>query len=946
MRSVKRLLVLAFAFALVISSFSFTLKVKADDDIMTIQSEDVNENRYYRGVWVTPLAGNIPSCSNNSIDNYKAHINRMLDVMEFYNMNCVVFHIRIMNDALYPSNLNPRSSYYTADTDLLPWIIEECHKRGIEFHAWLNPYRVKSSGGGTVEEEAEKIKAKCPQNVGSKPENLLRNDSNGGIILNPGIPEVRQFIIDTCMEIIENYDIDAIHFDDYFYIENVVDSDTMAKYNPDNLSKDDWRREQVNLFIKGLSDTMRDYNEKNNRNVQLGISPSGVWKSAGTKSYVEYDENGTCITNGSPTKNSFNHYEYYLYSDTKKWCDNEWIDYITPQTYWAITHSTAYFKPLIKWWDDVVKYKKVNLYSGMGIYMGRSGGNYSWGSDEYEAYNQVEYCYELPSTVGTCIYNYDDLLPYYKGQDTLTSKQMKHVKEKLWNNVTLPPVIRTQESVVLEAPKNLEVNENENGNIITFDKVEGAKFYAIYRSSSRITFDSTELIKVIGGTYDGKVEFVDKDSSGEKYSYGVKALSGNNTLGEGAKSNAIFSVEFKDEKGNLLKTDYVKYGEAALAPTITDSNFVGWSRDISFVEGDMVVEARYKNSKFTVNFYDINGKVIKTNVVNYLDKVDAPNPAIEGYNFISWTGGDYTKVQYDLDIYPIYEIIKCKVTFGYTNPESGEYVTLKEEVVDYFESAQAPLDKVEIKGYNITGWDKDYSTIKGDTKISLVIEPIYFTVKFINDEDGSIIDVQTVRYGEDATYPTPPEVKGMVFETWRGQVTRVLSDRVIKAVYGLAEYTVKFYDKEGNILKELVVCYEEEFDAPLIPELEGYIIIGWDTDFSEVLSDLDIHPLYHKIDISIKYIGKDEEVLKEETVKNEGEFSPELTPPEVSGFTFKEWEKEVDSDGNITFKAIYLEDSKEDPSPQKKGCKAASIVELINIISMMGLVIILRKRNL
>ena len=940
MRLIKRI------FAIFMVSMALVLSLTSKVEVFALEgtigdSLEYNFDRYYRGVWVTPLAGNIPSCTNNTIDNYKAHITRMLDVMEFYNMNCVVFHIRIMNDALYPSKLNPRSNYNTADTDLLPWIIEECHKRGIEFHAWLNPYRVKSSGGGTVEEEAAKIAAKCPQNVGSKAENLLRNDSNGGIILNPGIPEVRQFIIDTCMEIIENYDVDDIHFDDYFYIENVVDDDTRAKYNPDNLSKDDWRREQVNIFIKDLSDTMRAYNEANNRYVQLGISPSGVWKSAGTKSYVEYDENGTCITNGSPTKNSFNHYEYYLYSDTKKWCDNEWIDYITPQTYWAITHSTAYFKPLIKWWDDVVKYKKVNLYSGMGIYMGRSGGNYSWGSDEYEAYNQVEYCYELPSTVGTCIYNYDDLLPYYKGQDTLTAKQMKHVKEKLWNNVALPPVIRTQKSVVLPAVTNLEVLEGETSNTITFDNIEGAKFFAIYRSSSRITFDSSELIKVIAST-SSKVTFIDETSNGAKYSYGVKALSGNNTLGEGAKSNAIFTVEFKDEKGNLLKTDYVKYGEAATSPTISDANFVGWSRDISFVEGDMVVEARYKTSKFTVKFYDIDGKVIKTSVVGYQEKVEAPDPTIEGYDFISWTKGDYTKVEYDLDIYPIYEKIKCKVIFGYTDPETDEYVILKEDVVDYFDSATPPNESISIKGYEIKGWDKEYNSIKGDTKISYIIEPIYFTVKFINDEDGSIIDIQTVRYGMDATYPTPPEVKGMVFESWRGQVTRVLSDRVVRAVYGLAEYTVKFYDKEGNILKELVVCFDEEFDAPTIPELEGYEIIGWDTDFSEVLSDLDIHPIYHKNEITITYYDKDGKVLSSEVVKNEDkEIEANFEAPTLSGFNFVKWEKEVDEDGNVAFTAIY----EKIEEPQKNGCKFQSIQSFFSMVAVLGLALILKKHR-
>ena len=716
-------------------------KIKASDNIDGII--DYQVDRYYRGVWVTPLAGSVPSCTNSNIESYKKAILKMYDVMEFYGLNSLVFHIRINNDALYSSKLNPKSPYYTSDTDLLPWVIEEAHKRGIEFHAWLNPYRIKSSGGGTVEEEASKIQAKCPANIGSNPQNLLRN-SKGGVILNPGIPEVREFIIDTCMEVVENYDVDAIHFDDYFYIESVDDSETMAKYNPDNMAKDDWRRHQVDLFIEGLSQRMRAYNEENNRYVQLGISPSGVWVSAGKKSYVEYDENGTAITNGSPTTNDFNHYGDYLYSDTKKWVDEEWIDYITPQTYWAITHPSAFFKPLIKWWDDVCKYKKVNLYSGMGIYMGREGKNYSWGKDEYEAYNQVTYCVELEHVNGTCIYNYDDLIPYYEKQVNITSKQMEHVKKELWNYTVLPPIIRTMRSEVLGPVSNFFVEFNDDGNVISFDKLDNAKFYAIYRNESLVTFDSSELIAVIGSNSNETIEYIDKDSNGNKYSYGIKPLSGNNTLGEGVLNNPIFTVVFKDKYGNVLDTQSVRYGHSATPPTIVNPNFVSWSRDINNVKSDLEVYPKYNNSKYIVNFYGINGEVIKTVEADYSDKVIPPNGEIEGYNLLGWEGGDYDKVIYDLDIYPIYEIIKCKVVFGYENPETLEYVVLKEQYVDYFIGAVAPTDTVSFTGYSINGWDKDYSEIKGDTTISLVIEPIYFTVTFINDETDEVIDVQIV----------------------------------------------------------------------------------------------------------------------------------------------------------------------------------------------------------
>ena len=172
---------------------------------------------------------------------------------------------------------------------------------------------------------------------------------SGVTILNPGEPEVREFLIDTVMELIENYDVDAIHFDDYFYANGVNDSKTYNKpgYNPKKLSLADWRREQVDIFIRDLSQAIRNFNIQNNRYVQLGISPTGIYKNASRRGFAYgigstdyYDANGNFITSGSNTA-GFQHSGDYLYADTKKWIDNEWIDYILPQTYWGFTRAAA-----------------------------------------------------------------------------------------------------------------------------------------------------------------------------------------------------------------------------------------------------------------------------------------------------------------------------------------------------------------------------------------------------------------------------------------------------------------------------------------------------------------------------------------------------------------------------------------------------------------------------
>ena len=943
-------------FILLLSIFSLaSLGTSAAEVENNMLEYDVNT--YFRGVWVTPKdsgnIGNIKPTSTKTkeqkIEAYKAEVLRILDIMEWYNLNALIFHIRVDNDAIYYSDMNPWSDWFTVygedpGWDPLKWVIEETHARGIEFHAWMNPYRVKSHGVSkttTLEEFAKTIPS---YNIASNPDMLLTNtyDSNSnGVILNPGLPEVREFIIDTCMEVIEKYDVDAIHFDDYFYATGVDDDETYAKYNPKGLSHDDWRRDQVDIFIKDLSDRMRAYNEENNRFVQLGISPSGVWKSGNGE--VTYDENGTAITNGSATTTSFQHWGNYLYSDTKRWVDEEWIDYMLPQTYWAITHTSAAFKPLIDWWDAVHKYKKVNLYSGMGIYMSATPNtNYSWGRDSDEAYNQITYCYELENTVGTVFYNFTYLKDAYYGKtDSLYGKGMTKVKNELFTNPAVLPEVRTMERVSLPAPTNFKVTMADK-NEITFDAVEGAKFYVIYRSNSDVDFSGEQIYKIISReSVDGKVTFIDENSNANKYSYGVKALSGTNTLGEGTMISSSFNVTFKDYDGTILKEEKVNYGEAATAPTPNGkagATFVGWSKDITSITKDIEVVAKYSDSDFEVKFYDINGNVISTQTLKYQENATAPNPEIEGYEFIKWSC-DFTNVKMDLDVYPEYKVLTYNVVFKYTDPTTKEEVVLSEQTVKYNESAFAP-DTKTFAGYNFTGWSKEFANVKSDLVIEAVYEEIYFTVTFINSEDDSVIEVQKVRYGEDAVYPEIPNVKGMVFEYWRGPITNIYSDRTVTAIYGIGEYEVIFKSWDGTVLADLFVLYEEEFDVPEAPAREGYTFIGWDTDFSEVYTDLVITALYKKNMITITYLDMNGNALSQEDVENNGEeHEADYTAPTVEGYEFKEWLKEVDDDGDITFTAVY------EQLPAKTDCTVVSLQKMITIFTALGFAFLLRKKR-
>ena len=416
-----------------------------------------------RAVWVSHFAGDVHAYSDE--ESYKSEILGILDNMESMGFNTMIFHIRTHNNALYKSKLNPVASFWSAvdfdEFDPLEWMIEECHSRGIEFHAWLNPYRIKAKGfpEGYKEQDIANLYKDYPNNPASDASNILLNDSTGAI-LNPCKEVVQKYIIDVCLELMANYNIDAIHFDDYFYAKMTEKNEALLeddqtdyieyiKNNPNcgykvdcEADKKDWRRENVDKFIHDLSVAMRKFNKENNRQVQLGISPTGIYMNGNGE--VTYDENGTAITNGSNT-NGQEHYASYLYCDSKKWVDNEWIDYIIPQTYWGLTHPVAGFADLTDWWDKVVANKKVNLYCGMGIYMTfRQAGAYSWTENAYEASDEVLYCSKKEFVKGTCVFSFKSLVRCINDEATLPHIATERIRKEYWNNkIKTPKTIAT-----------------------------------------------------------------------------------------------------------------------------------------------------------------------------------------------------------------------------------------------------------------------------------------------------------------------------------------------------------------------------------------------------------------------------------------------------------------------------------------------------------------------
>ena len=564
---------------------------------VVIPSQYITPEAEFRAVWISSLVGDISTFSTES--QYKQEILSVFDTLAYYNINVMIFHVRIYNDAFYQSKYNAWSKYYSTNPswEALPWIITEAHKRGIEFHAWLNPYRVSPSPSQSLTEVASKFQANNPA---SNPNNLLKGEN--AIILNPGIPTVRTFLVNTCMELVENYDIDAIHFDDYFYDAGVDDTFTRSVYNTENLSIDNFRREQVNLFIKSLSKAIRNYNTANNKRIQLGVSPSGIWKSG--DGIVTYDTFGNAITNGSSTTSSYQHYGNYLYADTLKWINEEWIDYILPQTYWALEHGMCAYADLISWWNQVVKYKNVRLYAGMGLYLRESKEGSSWWTSNQEAYYQLMVNQTLDKVDGNSIFAYKNL------KATINDQRSFHGVKEIWDTPVILPEIKTMEKLSVTPIEQLQVGITESGYGLSFLKKAEAKFYVIYRSMHAITYSPTEVIAVIGNIGSGNtVTYIDEATKTGNYYYGVKAQSYSLALSEGVSapvdSNFNLGKISLGEIENVLVTDNVFYQEVIN---------IKWDK-LSYLYGDEITydfEYSYNQEEWQKLAYviDKNDKVV------------------------------------------------------------------------------------------------------------------------------------------------------------------------------------------------------------------------------------------------------------------------------------------------------------------------------------------------
>lgn len=344
-----------------------------------------------RGAWVSTVY-NLDWPSAQSYGNeemQKEEYARLLDDLQGMGINAVFVQVRSAADALYPSELVPWSKALTGRQgqdpgyDPLQYLIEETHRRGMQFHAWFNPFRA-STGTGYGELAANHVAVQHPDWI---------VQAGNQLYINPGIPEARRHIIDAVMEVVRKYDIDGVHLDDYFYPTGGTFDDDAAfrAYNDGNFAgKADWRRDNINRFVQELGQAIHQAKPQ----VQFGISPYGVWR------------NRSADPAGSDTKASITAYDS-TYADVRTWIRQGWIDYVAPQIYWSLTFPAARYDTLTDWWANEVRGTSVKLYIGHAPYkLGTAEAG--WQSAD-EIIRQLQYNGKHPEVKGDLFFSAKDL---------------------------------------------------------------------------------------------------------------------------------------------------------------------------------------------------------------------------------------------------------------------------------------------------------------------------------------------------------------------------------------------------------------------------------------------------------------------------------------------------------------------------------------------------------
>ncbi|MBS4959469.1 MAG: family 10 glycosylhydrolase [Clostridiales bacterium] len=482
-----------------------------------------NHRENMRGAWIATVYNlDFPTAKNNA-EAQKKEFSDKLDKLQEMGINTVIVQVRPKSDALYQSKINPWSDVLTGiqgqypGYDPLAYMVEEAHKRNMDFHAWLNPYRVTTSGTD--------INSLCETHPARlHPQWLI--EYNGALYYNPALDEVKEYIADTVKEIAENYDVDAIHYDDYFYPS---DYPLTEGATPDS-AEADARRQHVNDMIRMSSQAIKSVQP----DCMFGVSPMGIWKNAST------DPMGS-NTNG---KEAY----YSVFADTLTWIKEGWIDYVVPQIYWEIGNKAADYETLVKWWSDQVKGTKVHLYIGEAVY-----------KDEVssEIKEHLKICEKDASVQGNIFYSAKELL----ANRQQVAEQLKEFyrnpvedKNDQNENSVSPSPLENQISAIFNSAS---IYINDQKVLLESYNINGYNYFKLRDIAATMT-ETGSRFDVLWDEDLQKIKLI----TGQPYT----VLGGELAKGDGKNKNAVKTsseleingTEFKAEAYNISGNNYFK----------------------------------------------------------------------------------------------------------------------------------------------------------------------------------------------------------------------------------------------------------------------------------------------------------------------------------------------------------------------------------------------------
>ena len=387
--------------------------------------------REFRGAWLQTVYQD--RFLKNSTENNKEFLRSQLDLLQLAGINVVLFQVRPSADAFYDSGFEPWSRFISPNGkapqpfwDPLQFMIDECHRRGLELHAWLNPYRVTTSAKDIL-----------PDNhiYHKDPARFITFDHK--LYFDPGLPENREFIAKVVTDIVSRYDIDGIHFDDYFYPYPVKglkfnDEKSYNKYGKGH-KLDEWRRKNVDTLIHVISEKIKTIKPW----VRFGVSPFGIWR------------NKASDPRGSETKGLQNYDD--LYADVILWAEKGWIDYLIPQLYWTLENKIASSEILLRWWAENCKGRHIYIGQNIKVTLPES-------SDASQLGRKIEITRTNPDIHGNCWWSGFDLTANFRGViDSLSTIHQTHI--------ALPPAYPWISTDKPERPHHLHIT----GNNLTWD---------------------------------------------------------------------------------------------------------------------------------------------------------------------------------------------------------------------------------------------------------------------------------------------------------------------------------------------------------------------------------------------------------------------------------------------------------------------------------------------